>query len=110
AGQPVPQARFARDAKTGAGDAAAAATLARHRPVEEGDVVARAADLVGVEEVVGADVVLVHASLHQAHAKDLRVEALVAADVRRDRRQVVETTEVQVHECSLSWGGAGVTS
>src|SRR5690606_40597950 len=28
AGQPVPQARFARDAKTGAGDAAAAATLA----------------------------------------------------------------------------------
>ncbi len=62
-------------------------------PVEEGEVGARASHRIGVEEVVGADVVLVDAPLHQAHSHDPGVEAVVVPDAGRDRGEVVDSRE-----------------
>ena len=53
-------------------------------------------DGVGVEEVVGAHVVLVDAPLHQPHAQRLRVEAIVVADVGGDGGEVVDAGEIHV--------------
>ena len=46
---------------------------------------------VGVEEVIGADVVLVHAPLDETHAQRLGIEVVVLANLRRDRRHMMDT-------------------
>src|SRR5688500_16750281 len=82
-----------------------AALLARHSPVEECQIVAGRADGIGIEEVIRSDVVLVDAALHQPHPHHLRVEAVVAGDVRRHRREMMDTG--QVHKlyalAMISW-------
>ena len=49
---------------------------------------------VGVEEVVGADVVLVHGLLDEAHAERPRVEGVVAPGVGRDGGQMMDAGEL----------------
>src|SRR3712207_9141126 len=60
----------------GAHDGVGAAPLAPDRPVEEGEVGAGAARAVGVEQVVGRDVVLVDGLLDQPHPEHARVEVV----------------------------------
>ena len=72
----------------------ARAALARARVFEEGDVGARVALLVGVEEVVDGRVVLVDRLLHHAQAQHSRVEVDVSRRVPSDRRDVVDSFEL----------------
>ena len=65
----------------------------RARVLEEGDVGARAALLVGVEEVVDGRVVLVDRLLDQPQAEHARVEVDVPRRVARDQRDVVDALE-----------------
>ena len=60
--RPPFQRGFTVHAQAGADDAARAAALARHGPVEKGQVGAGAALRVGIEQVVRAHVVLIDAS------------------------------------------------
>ena len=81
---PPGKARLAADTERRARDRIGAATLGRGRPVEEGHVGAGGAELVGVEEMIGGDVVLVHGLLDQAQAELARVEIDVALGVGGD--------------------------
>ena len=63
------------------------------RPIEEGQVRSRAANGVGVEEVIGGNVVLVDGLFHQAHAELTGVEIEVSLGVGGDRRDVVQAVE-----------------
>ena len=60
------------------------------RVLEEGDVGARRAVLVGVEQVVDARIVLVDGLLDQPEAQHPRVEVDVAGSVTGDQRDVVD--------------------
>jgi enoyl-CoA hydratase/carnithine racemase len=72
------------------------------RILEEGDVVAGRALLVAVEEVVDRGVVLVDGLLDQAQPEDPRVEVDVAGRVAGDRRDVMDSLELD----EASVGGA----
>ena len=91
---PPREAFRARDAQARAHDRMGAALLGRRRPVEEGQVGARARQRIGVEQVIGRGVVLVHGLLHHAHAHRAGVEALVPGRVGRDRCQVMDAGEL----------------
>ena len=67
---------------------------ARARVLEERDVVAGAALLVAVEEVVDGRVVLVDALLDEPQAQQARVELDVAGGVPGDCGYVVDTFEL----------------
>ena len=60
------------------------------RPREEGEVGAGRAHAVGVEEVIGAGVVLVDAALHQAQAEDAHVEVQILLRVTGDGGDVMD--------------------
>src|SRR5262245_5521556 len=79
--------------------ACARLALPRARVLEEGDVVARRARLVPIEEVVDGRVVLVDALLDEAESQDARVEVDVARRVPGDRGDVVDAFEL--HAASL---------
>jgi hypothetical protein len=66
---------------------------ARARVLEERDVRAGRAALVGIEEVVDGRVVLVDRLLDEAQAEHARVEVDIARSVGRDRRDVVNAFE-----------------
>ena len=66
------------------------------RVLEEGDVRAGAALLVGVEEVVDRRVVLVDGLLDEPQAEDARVEVDVPGGVARDARDVMDPLERRV--------------
>ncbi len=104
-GQPVAppgEARLAGHPEAGARDRVRPAPLARQRPVEEGHVGAGRRQPVGVEQVVGAGVVLVHRLLDEAQAERVGVEAAVARRVGGDRRHVVQAAELEIgHGCLL---------
>jgi hypothetical protein len=94
-GQPAAppfQAGGAVHAQTGAGDALPAALLTRGvGPVEEGQIAAGAGQPVGIEEMIGADVVLVDGALDQAHAQGVGVEAQILFGQGGDRGEVVQS-------------------
>ena len=72
-------------------------TAAAHRaagPGEEGEVGARAAHRIGVEEVVGLGVVLVHRALHEPHPQEAHVEVHVLLGMSCDGGDVVDPAEV----------------
>ena len=69
------QARFAVNAQPGAGDGVVAPFFGACRQVEESDVGAGRAIAVGIEQVIGADVVLVDGLLDQPHAERLGIES-----------------------------------
>ena len=68
----------------------AGAAARRARVLEERDVGAGAAVLVGVEQVVDGRVVLVHRLLHEPQPERARVELDVRRRVARDARDVVD--------------------
>ena len=68
------------------------------RVLEEGDVRAWVAGLVGVEQVIDGGVVLVDRLLHQPQPEDAGVEVDVALRVGGDRCDVVDAFEL--HRCS----------
>ena len=91
--RPPRQRVVAAHAQARPDDAARAPPLTRNRPVEEREVGARAAFRVGVEEMVGADVILIHRALDQPHTESLSVEAMILLDGGRDRREVMNACE-----------------
>jgi hypothetical protein len=70
---------------------------ARVGVLEEGEVGAGAGELVAVEEVVDAGIVLVDGLRDEPHAEDAGVEVDVAAGVAGDRADVVDAFEL--HSC-----------
>ena len=92
--QPPCQRRFTVHAEAGPDDAASPAALARCGPVEKGEVRARTAFGVGIEQVIGAHVVLVHRALDQPHAERPGVEAVVLLDRGGDRGEVMDAREL----------------
>ena len=58
-------------------------------PAEESEVCAWAAFRIRVEEMISADIVLIHRPLDQPHAERLGVEAVVFSNRGRDRSEVV---------------------
>ena len=91
---PPREARLARHAQAGADHTTRAPTLPRGGPVEERDVRAGRRHAVGVEKMIGRDVVLVHRLLHEAKPERLRVKAMIARRVGGDRGQMVEAGEL----------------
>ena len=88
------QARFAIDPERGADDGMRPAAFARHGPVEEGKIGTRRRLPIGIEEVIGADIVLIDRLLHEPHAEHARVEGVVRRRVGRDRREVMNPFEL----------------
>ena len=69
-------------------------TRRRHlRPGEERQVGAGMPLGIGVEEVIGAGIVLVDALLHQPHAEHARIEVEVLLRGARDGRDVVQAVD-----------------
>ena len=88
---PVAEAGFARDAQAGARDRVGSALLGRCRKIEEGEIGAGIGFAVGVEQVIGADVILVDGLLDQPHAEQAGVEGQIVPRLRRDRGQVMNS-------------------
>jgi hypothetical protein len=63
----------------------------RGREIEEGEIGAGIGFAVGVEQVIGADVVLVDGLLDQPHAEQPGVKGQVLPRLRRDRGQVMNS-------------------
>ncbi len=72
----------------------AGAPVGRARVLEEGDVGARVARLVCVEQVVDGGVVLVHRLLHETQPERAGVELDVGRGVARDARHMVDAFEL----------------
>jgi hypothetical protein len=72
----------------------AATSLARHRPVEEGQIRSWAAQRIGVEQMVGAHVVLIHRTLYEPHPELLRVEQVILANLCRNCGKVMNAGQV----------------
>lgn len=95
---PPGQAGGAVHAQPHLGDAVAAPLLRRCvRPIEKGEIMAGAGDLIGVEKMIRADIVLIDRFLDQAHAQRLGVEVIIAARLRGNRGQVVQTEKYGRH-------------
>ena len=77
---PPLQRGFTLHPQTRPNDAARAATLAWHRPVEEREVGAGTPLGIGIEQVVRAHVVLVDAAFDEPHTERLRIEAVIFFD------------------------------
>ncbi len=86
---PVTKAFFAGDAQSGAGNAVGAAPLRCCREIEECKVGAGIGVSVGVEQMIGADVVLIDGLLHQPHAEQAGIERQVLPRFRGNRCQMV---------------------
>src|SRR5512146_1550428 len=69
---------------------------------EERQVGARMPVGIGIEQVVRPRIVLIHALLHQPHAKHVGVELEVLARVARDRGDVMDAGDVG-HTWSPEW-------
>ena len=83
-----------RDAERRPDDAVGAPALGWRRPVEEGHVGAGRADAVGVEQVVGRDIVLIHRLLHEPQPEAPRVEGRIVGGPRGDGGEVMKSGEV----------------
>ncbi len=73
------------------------------RPIEEGHVGTGIADLIGVEKMIGAHVILIDRFLHQTKAQHARVEIEVAADFRRYGADMMDTVEVHLRLLAYSF-------
>jgi hypothetical protein len=86
---PVTETFLAGDAQSRARDAVAPAPLRRRRKIEESEVGAGIGLSVGVEQMVGADVVLVDGLLDQPHAEQAGIKRQILARFGRNRGQMV---------------------
>ena len=88
---PILEAAAAGDAQAGARNRVVAG-LARHgAEIEEGEIAAGRGFPVGIEEVIGADIVLVDGLLDQAHAERLGIESDIARRIGGHSRQMMDT-------------------
>ena len=101
---------FAPDAKAGADDGMGAAPFTAHGPVQAGNGGSGPAQALGIEQVVGAGVVLVHGALDEAHAENLRVEGVVARRVGGDGGQVMDAGESGDHGGGLAPLRGGISA
>jgi hypothetical protein len=85
-----------RDAQARAHDTVGAAPLTSDRPVEKGEVGARRGETVRVEQVIGADVILVDRLLDEPHAERGRVEGVIAGGIGGQGGEVVDAGQVHV--------------
>jgi hypothetical protein len=88
---PIAQRLFAGDAQAGARDRIGAAPLGRRREIEEGEIGAGIGFAVGIEQMIGADVVLVDGLLDQPHAQQAGVKRQIVPRLRRDRGQMMNS-------------------
>ena len=88
---PPAEAFFTGDAKPGARNRVGSAPLGGGRKVEEGEIGAGVGFAVGVEQVVGGDIVLIDRLLDQPHAEQAGVKGQILPGLRRDRGQVVNS-------------------
>ncbi len=88
---PVSQAVLAGDAQAGAGNAVGPAPLGRGGKIEEGEIGAGTGVSVGIEQMIGADVVLVDGLLDQPHAEQPGIERQIFARPGGNRGQMVNT-------------------
>src|SRR6266568_2201978 len=91
---PKPKTVLAGDAQSRARNAVAAAPLGRRRKVEEGEVGAGIGAPVGVEQMIGADVVLVNGLLDQPHAEQAGVKGEILARLGGNRGQMVNPRQL----------------
>ena len=71
-----------------------AALLARHRPVEESQIAAGRGFAVGIEQVIGGDVVLIDRLLHEAHAEQAGIESDIARRIGGDGGEMMDAGEL----------------
>src|SRR5690606_19847476 len=117
-GRPPGEAGCAAHTQPRTGDGVAAALLPwRIRPVKEGDVAAGRGHAVAIEEVIGADVVLVDRLLDQAHAQRLSIEGEIRASAYGDGGQMMTAGKHRMHSrfslpepAGFSAAGAGCLS
>ena len=88
---PVAEGLFARDAQARARDRIGSAPLGGGREIEEGEIGAGIGFAVGIEQVIGADVVLVDGLLDQPHAEQAGVKGHIVPRLRRDRGQMMNS-------------------
>ena len=88
------QSPLARDPERGADDRMRAASFARDRPVEEGEIGAGSRFPVGIEEMIGADIVLIDRLFHEPHAEHAGIEGVVARRIGRDGGEMVNAFEL----------------
>jgi hypothetical protein len=91
---PPLQGLLAVHAQGGLRDAVGAPPLALHGPVEEGDVRAGGRLRVRIEQMIGADIVLIDRLLHEAQTQRLGVEGMIAARVCGDGGQMVNSGQL----------------
>jgi hypothetical protein len=91
---PEPQRLFAGDAQAGARDRVGSTPFGGGRKIEEGEVRARVGFAVGVEQMVGRDVVLIDRLLDQPHAEQAGVKGEVLARLGGNRGQVVNSRQL----------------
>jgi hypothetical protein len=96
---PPLQRGLTADAQPGANNTVGASLLRDSRPVEESQVCAGTPLPVGIEEMIGGDVVLVDGLFHQAHPEHICVKGVIAPSVCRDRREMMDA--VELHDNTL---------
>ncbi|MCY1301101.1 hypothetical protein D9M70_506930 [compost metagenome] len=99
---PPAYALGAADPQARARNAVRAAALGPDRPIEEGQVGSGRGTAVSVEKVIGGGIVLIDGLLDQPQTKRLGIEAQVLRRVRGDRRQVMDPSQLQAHDCLQS--------
>ena len=97
---PIAKTFLAGDAQGGARNTVAAAPLRRGRKIEERKIGAGIGLRVGVEQVIGADVVLVDGLLDQPHAEQAGIKRQILARFRGNCSQVVNSR--QLHRILLA--------
>src|SRR5690606_436191 len=90
---PEVQRILAANAQACAGDRMGSTTLRSDRPIKERQIRSRRGLTVGVKEVIGAGIILVHGLLDEAQPQRLGVETLVAWCVGGNRRQMVDAAQ-----------------
>ena len=91
---PKAKAFLAGDAQAGARNAVGAAPLGRGRKIEEGEIGAGIGLAVGVEQMIGADVVLVDGLLDQPHAEQAGVKRQIFARFGGNRGQMMNSGQL----------------
>jgi hypothetical protein len=102
--QPPLQRGLTADAQPGVDDTVGASPLRDSRPIKKSQVCAGTSLSVGIEEMIGGDVVLVDGLFHQTHSENACIKRVIARGVCRDRCEMMDTVELhdeilyQMHE------------
>ena len=94
--QPPLQRGLAANAQPGANDAVSSPFLASSGPVKESKVCSGTALPVGVEEMIGGNVVLIDCLFHEAHPENVCVKSVIAPGVCRDRCEMMDSVELHL--------------